>query len=463
MLKTLRLLSQQGILTLFNRHSDFPERSTQSEKLCFLKRLCSKIKENREKLVPMLVMETGYIRSDSEEIIDGSIDFLEQFEKGTMTGAPVGMSIPVPFGTDSERTIRLASRPYRRVAAIVPQNASFGMTLIVLAASLYCGVKLVLRASLQSGLTNEYLKKLVKESSPPEKSVEFVSCLATDFLKACYDSPSVDLIHYIGSNRYVASVLIDSFNSGKTCLLDGQGNGLVYVDRSFPVDKAITLITEGAVRYNGETCASMNGVLCHPDIYKSLRDGLCDSLGALSVGHPMEAGTDVGPLFSGSQATHIGDLVRSSGGKFISGGKIEGAYIKPGLVEGVEGGTALVTEGFMGPIAWMARVKFKESERWFNANKYSLSDTILSMDSDQIKNFAGKSKSPRICINVDSSLESMFEPWGGYPPSGLNPVSIWTQKYLQTFQIDGDERFIKKLEPGFRKTGGRRKSDWETG
>ncbi|HXN05959.1 MAG TPA: aldehyde dehydrogenase family protein, partial [Nitrospiria bacterium] len=343
-LRTLRLLSGRGISTLFSHNAEPSKPGTKAETLRFLKRLCLKIKENRADLVPMLVMETGYIRSDSEEIIDGSIEFLEEFGKEVETARSTGKAVALPFGTDAERKIHLASRPYRQVAVIIPQNASFGITLIVLAAALYSGVKLVLRASLQSGLTTEILKKLVKESNPPESSVEFVSCLAVDFLRACYKSPSVDLIHYIGSNRYVHSILIDAFNAGKASLLDGQGNGLVYVDRSFPVDKAIKIITAGAVRYNGETCTSINGVLCHPDIYKRLRNGLSESLGALSVGHPMEAGTDVGPLFSKTQADHIGNLVRSSGGEFLSGGEIKGAYITPGLIEGEDRGRALVTE-----------------------------------------------------------------------------------------------------------------------
>ncbi len=450
-LKTIRLLSKEEITKLFKWNYHFTERNTHDETLRFLKRLCSKIKEERENLVPMLVMETGYIRSDSEEIIDASIEFLEKFEKRATTDRPIGMTIPFSFDTDSERSIHLATRPYRRIAAIIPQNASFGMTLIILAAALYTGARVVLRASLQSGLTNEFLSKMVKESNPPEKCVEFVNCLATDFLGASYDSPYVELIHYIGSNQYVTSVLVDSFKSGKLCLLDGQGNGLAYVDRSFPIDDAIKIITGGAVRYNGATCTSINGVLIHPDIYKALRDGLRDSLGALSVGHPLKAGTNVGPLFSGSQAKHIGNLVRSSGGRFISGGKIDGAYIKPGLVEGVDIRSVLVTEGFMGPIVWLAKVNLKDSEHWFNANKYTLSDTILSLDSHQIKTFVAKSKSARVCINVDPSLESMFEPWGGYPRSGLDPVSVWTRKYLQTFQIDGNDRFIKNLNLGLGK------------
>lgn len=447
-LKTLRLLSCNGIARLFNRNTENTDQNSRAETLCFLRRLCSKIKENRERLIPMLVMETGYIRSDSEEIIDGSIDFLEQFEMEMTQDPRGGGSMSLSFGADADRKIHLSYRPYRRVAAIIPQNASFGTALIVLAAALYSGSKLVLRASLQAGLTNDLLKKMVEESDPPDESVEFVSCLATDFLKACYKSPSVDLIHYIGSNRYVASVLNDSFKSGKTCLLDGQGNGLVYVDRSFPVEKAVKIVTEGAIRYNGETCTSINGVLCHPDIYKTFREGLCDSLGSLTLGHPMEKETNVGPLFSESQTAHIGRLVGSSGGRFIAGGTIDGSYIEPGLVEGVKKEKPLVTEGFMGPIVWLAKTRFKESDCWFNINKYPLSDTILSLDSDQVRSFVTRSRSPRVCINVDSSLESMFEPWGGYPPSGLNPVSIWTQKYLQTFQIDGDERFTQMLGLG---------------
>ena len=37
----------------------------------------------------------------------------------------------------------------------------------------------------------------------------------------------------------------------------------------------------------------------------------------------------------------------------------------------------------------------------------------------------------------------MFEPWGGYPPSGLNPVSIWIDKYRQAYQLDGRLRDIR--------------------
>jgi len=39
----------------------------------------------------------------------------------------------------------------------------------------------------------------------------------------------------------------------------------------------------------------------------------------------------------------------------------------------------------------------------------------------------------------------MFEPWGGYPPSGSNPVSLWIEKYRQIYQLDGKLREIVML------------------
>jgi len=48
-------------------------------------------------------------------------------------------------------------------------------------------------------------------------------------------------------------------------------------------------------------------------------------------------------------------------------------------------------------------------------------------------------------------VESMFEPWGGYPPSGLNPVSNWIEKYRQTYQIDGRPAVLGER---FRASGG---------
>jgi len=301
----------------------------------------------------------------------------------------------------------------------------------------------VLRPSLQCAASAVVLADLVEQSGPPASSVLIVNSLAAEFAKASYVADDVDLIHYIGSNQHALSVFTDAFAAKKSCLLDGQGNGVLYVDRTFPVADAVRLITAGATRFNGETCTSVNGVLVEPEAYPAIRDGLVEAFRALAVGDPADTGTQVGPLFSQAQAQRLThDLRAEATSRVLCGGDAFGAYFTPAVVDGVSRGSVLAREGLFGPALWIQPVPEGELFEWLRANQFPLSDTILSTDSELIRAFAMNSRAARITVNQDPSVESMFEPWGGYPPSGLNPVSFWIEKYRQAFQLDGRLRDI---------------------
>jgi acyl-CoA reductase-like NAD-dependent aldehyde dehydrogenase len=93
-----------------------------------------------------------------------------------------------------------------------------------------------------------------------------------------------------------------------------------------------------------------------------------------------------------------------------------------------------------GPALWIQPVRNGERASWLRANTFPLSDTILTRRAGQTRAFAMESRAARICVNADPSVESVFEPWGGYPPSGLNPVSIWIDKYRRCYQLDAPAR-----------------------
>jgi acyl-CoA reductase-like NAD-dependent aldehyde dehydrogenase len=261
--------------------------------------------------------------------------------------------------------------------------------------------------------------------------------LATDFLNVCYTAENVDLIHYIGSNQYALPVFMESYAARKVCLLDGQGNGMLYLDHTFPVERAVELVTSGATRFNGETCTSVNGVLVEQDIYEEVREALVEAFHKLCVGEPTAPETEIGPLFSREQAESLARAVHAGHLRLLCGGSAEGAYFTPAVVEGVATDDALVRQGLFGPALWIRPVREHELFDWLRANQFPLSDAILSTRTELIRRFAFQSRAARICVNEDPSVESMFEPWGGYPPSGNNPVSIWIAKYRQTFQLDG--------------------------
>lgn len=407
------------------------------EVMAFLRRLEGEVRANRERLLEITVWETGFILDDAREIVDGAIEFLRDFERHALRGAPAELRVPHSYSGRSRRDMTITHRPYRRVAAMVPQNASFTLAVTIIASALVAGARVLIRPSLQCGVSGELLAEMVERSGPPAGAVLILNSLAREFLAACHAADEIELIHYIGSNRHALSVFVEAFEAKKVCLLDGQGNGMLYVDAGFSLERAAALITSGATRYNGETCTSVNGVLVEQSRYHALRDLLVESFAALRVGDPTLEGTEIGPLFSRPQAEELTAALRAGGThRVLCGGTAFGAYAAPSIVEGMTPDDPLVREGVFGPALWIQPVGAGERAAWLRANTFPLSDAILTRRPSGARAFAMESRAARICVNADPSIESMFEPWGGYPPSGLDPVSIWIDKYRRCYQLD---------------------------
>lgn len=431
------LASKREIAQAIARVSAPDEPMSAQRVFAFLDRLREQLAAHRDILVERTVLETGFITTDSLDIVNATVEFVADFETFVRERPRREPLIRHSYSQASTREMRIIDRPVRCVAAVVPQNASLSLAITIIASALYAGSRVILRPSLQCASTGVLLRDILERSGVPPGRVEIVNCLASDFINASCESEEIDLIHYIGSNQYALSVFQQAFASGKVCLLDGQGNGLLYVDESFSVDEAVRIITSGATRFNGETCTSVNGVLAHPSVYSALRSRLTESMSSLVVGDPREPRTQVGPLFSAEQASSLRSQMRKSQGRLLCGGESRGAYLSPAFLDGVHPDEDVVRRGFFGPVLWLRSVESSEVCAWLRRNMFPLSDTVLSHQRAVVQRFAADARAARICVNEDPSVESMFEPWGGYPPSGLNPVSIWTEKYRQAFQVDG--------------------------
>jgi len=172
--------------------------------------------------------------------------------------------------------------------------------------------------------------------------------------------------------------------------------------------------------------------------YDKFRDCLVGELNSIKVGNPWDHGVDMGPLFNVEQ----GEVLRNVAKKYslISGSLASlpkgGNYLAPLLCQLDSEDTGFLNEEVFGPITGVARYKGSEWKKWLTKSPYRLNDAVFSNDKRFVKEFMGTSHSSRIVINNDPSKESVFEPWGGFLPSGSDEVSFWKYKYLESIQID---------------------------
>lgn len=406
-----------------------------SEAVALAAGLRTRLAQRREEYLQAMGWETGFIRRDCAEMFEAALTFLGYFPDYLRDNRPVDGVTPYAYPPDG-RLLHLHRYPYGVVAVIAPQNAFLLLTLIAGLCALAVGNGVVVKAPSQSAWSAALLQEDLNEAVDLYPDLRLTLASAPDFLHAAY-AERVGLLHYIGSSHHAPDLLAECYRQGVHVLIDGEGNGYLYVDRSYPPEEAAAVIVAAATRYNGATCTSVNGALVDEETFEEVLEEVAGRLDALRCGNPFGPETDVGPLFSERLVEDILTTVRESGGEIRAGGTCDGNYLRPTLLVRPQPNSRLVREGVFGPVVWMAPTHGEEWREWFAANRYPLAGTILSREPARIESFLSEVRYARISINTDPSTESVFEPWGAYPGSGMNPPSPWPEKYQRIVQIDG--------------------------
>lgn len=319
----------------------------------FCARLGVALRELREPLLDAIQWETAFILADCEEMVEGALTYVAEYSDA-LQSAPIAASAALIYQqAEQTRAIQLATAPWGTIAVILPQNAFLFLALTCLLNALASGNQVILRAPLHSARSAALLARAIEKAGGGDR-VSVVQVGAKELTTALYASPRPCLLHYMGSSRHAPRIIAETFAHGKGCLIDGEGNGWMWVDRDVDVERTADLLIASALRYNGQTCTSTNGVLIHPDVYPQVREYLLARWDRAKAGDPRYAGVKVGPLFDTAQAAWCRDRALTSGGAVLRGGLQEGNLLHPTLVENPYPDSELVREGIFGPVLWIA-------------------------------------------------------------------------------------------------------------
>jgi benzaldehyde dehydrogenase (NAD) len=383
-----------------------------------------------------MLLETGFIRRDCAELMAGSLQYVHGFMALFESLGDVH-DTPIVYETASgTRQIRRVSAPWGTVAAVLPQNAFLISALACLLNALLVGNRVILRAPLQSARSAALLALAIDAARPPAGTVSVVMARAREFVAAICHDPSPGLVHYMGSSEHAPSLLGQTFAAGKGVIVDGSGNGWVYVAPDANPDNAAAILADGAVRYNGQTCTSINGAMIDNSIYPAVRKRLLVIWGRLKCGNPLTDDVDVGPLFDRRQTNSCVEIVHNAGGAILCGGHCDGSLLAPTLVERPSPDSDMVRKGFFGNALWIMPGTADGFASLWRHNQYPLCAGILSPSATPLEWVGRLPNLARLTINGDPSIEHIYEPWGGYPSSGANPVSLWHEKYRRLVQVD---------------------------
>ena len=430
-------LSEKELIDVFKEAKTIKNKSVKAD-FSELVKLAQFFKKNHLKFVGQIIKDSGFTKKDAEDLVNCSIEFCKDYSLHLKQISTDDVVTSFSFNEGVSQKIKLTSSPFGIIAATTPRNTPLITELTIIAHALWSGNILVLRPSPGvAGTVSLLIQGLLKSFRPETLSgLNIVFSDAKDFVNISLDYSN--LLHYVGSTKYLEGTLIAGIKKGVKVLVDGDGCSLVIIESTANIEEAAKSCYQGLVRCNGQICISIRVIVIEQKVYKKFLNYFLNFV-KKTVIRPsgLSKLSDMGPVFSSVQAENIIKLAKKYKSLYgqLTPLAFGSNYISPFVVELEPTDCDFLKESLFGPIVGVSSFKENGWKRWLNENPINLTDAVFSKDEKFIKEFLATSKSPRKVVNLDPTLESVFEPWGAFLPSGWNDVSYWYCKYRRYFQL----------------------------
>ncbi len=233
-----------------------------------------------------------------------------------------------------------------------------------------------------------------------------------------------------------------------TLELGGKSPNIVFEDAD--IDRAVVGAVAGIFAAAGQTCIAGSRLLVQRSIYPDVVEQIARRAGAIVLGDPLDADTEMGPVANRPQYDRIIGLVeqaRAEGATLLAGGgpasdpKLgAGLFIEPTVFGDVSPGMRIAGEEVFGPVlAVMPFDSEDEAIEIANGVEYGLAAGIWTRDIERVHRVVDRLEAGAVWVNTYRSTAAQA-PFGGLKRSGYGrergEEALAEYSYVQNVMID---------------------------
>jgi succinate-semialdehyde dehydrogenase / glutarate-semialdehyde dehydrogenase len=322
-----------------------------------------------------------------------------------------------------------ATRAYARyeplgpVLAVMPWNFPLWQAMRFAAPALMAGNPGLLKHASNVPQTALYMEDLFARAGFPDGS--FLTLLiGSGAVERVLADPRVRAATLTGSEGAGRAVAAIAGRELKKMVLELGGSDPFIVMPSADVERAARVATTARCQNNGQSCIAAKRFLVHTDVYDRFAGAFVAAMSGLVVGDPMDEGTDVGPLATGSGRDEVAAQVRdavSKGAAVLCGGEVPdgpGWFYPPTVVADLTPEMQMWSDEVFGPVAGLFRVSsYDEAVALANSTSFGLGANAWTTDSAEQERFIADLAAGAVFINGMVSSHPAL-PFGGIRNSG---------------------------------------------
>lgn len=315
--------------------------------------------------------------------------------------------------------------PVGVVGAIVPWNSPLSLLMWKFAPLLAAGCTLVVKPSEYTPVTALELARRTEEAGLPPGVLNVVTGRSAELGTALVAHSGVRQVAFTGSPSVGIKVAQGAAaHLARTTLeLGGKSAQLVFPDAD--LDAAVNGVIAGIFAASGQTCVAGSRLVVHDDVHDAVVDRLVQRARTITLGDPLDSGTQMGPLANQAQLDTVTGFVSralADGARVAAGGSCDrdrgSLFFRPTIVTDVRSDMEIAQEEIFGPVLSVLRFSAEaEAVRIANATRYGLGAGVWTADVRRAHRVAHRLRAGNVWVNAYRMVAPNV-PFGGSGHSG---------------------------------------------
>ncbi|WP_193569352.1 MULTISPECIES: CoA-acylating methylmalonate-semialdehyde dehydrogenase [Halostella] len=383
-------------------------------------RLKALLEERQDEIAEVIATEHGKTVDEARGELRRGIENVE-VACGAPTSMQAGHLEHAAPGID-ETAVR---KPLGVFAAITPFNFPGMIPLWFLPYAVATGNTFVLKPSERTPCTARAIYDLVDEAGFPDGVVNLVNG-GKETANALLENDDVVGVSFVGSTGAARHVYETAAANGKRVQAQGGAKNHIIVSASANLDFAAEQTVSSAFANTGQRCLANPVAVVADAVYEAFASKVVERASSLTVADGRYAGTDMGPLVSGSAKSRVLNYIETGIGEgadlLLDGREAdvpdEGYFLGPTVFGDVEPDMVIAREEIFGPVLALIRASdFDDALSTLNKSDFGNAASLFTDSGREAREFRRRAEAGNLGINVGTAAPMAFFHFGGHDDS----------------------------------------------